>query len=99
MRKERIRITGSGRVGFTVRVQPSARKNEVSGWNASGELRIRLSAPPVEGAANKSLLAFLASNFGLRKRDFAIESGEHSRIKSVSAPASIAPLLEAIPEE
>jgi hypothetical protein len=93
-----IREHDEGRVGFRVRVQPSSRKDEILGWNASGELRVRLAAPPVEGAANRSLTLFLARSFGLGKRDVAVESGERSRTKLVSAPASAREALEELPE-
>ena len=93
-----IREQGDGRVGFRVRVQPSARKDEVLGWNEAGELRLRLAAPPVEGAANRRLVLFLAARFGLGKRDVIVESGLRSRVKAVSAPAGVRPALEALPE-
>ena len=87
-----------GRVGFRIRVQPSSRKDEIVGWNESGELRIKLTAPPVEGAANKRIPVFLARELGLNKRDIVIESGERSRSKLLSAPASARDALERIPD-
>lgn len=93
-----IRDHGNGRVGFRVRVQPSSRKDEILGWNAGGELRVRLAAPPVEGAANRSLSLFLARSLGLGKRDVVVESGERSKSKVVSAPASSRTALESLPE-
>ncbi len=68
------------------------------GWNEAGELRLRLSAPPVEGAANRRLPVFLARRLGLKKRDIVIESGERSRTKLLSAPASARAALEEIPD-
>jgi len=97
-RSVRLRGMKDGRVGFRVRVQPSARKDEILGWNEEGCLRIRLSAPPVEGAANKRLVKVLAEGLGLRRRDLAIESGERSRSKTISAPGSARRALEDIPE-
>ena len=94
----KIKKMAAGRVGFRVRVQPSARKDEILGWNEEGCLRVRITAPPVEGAANKRLVKFLAAKLGLRKRDLSIESGERSRIKTVSAPESTRNALEKIPE-
>lgn len=93
-----IRENENGRVGFRVRVQPSSRKDEILGWNAAGELRVRLAAPPVEGAANRSLSLFLGRSLGLGKRDVVVESGDRSRTKRVSAPASARAALEALPE-
>jgi uncharacterized protein (TIGR00251 family) len=94
----KISMRKDGRIGFRVHVQPSAAKNELLGWNSAGELRVRLTARPVEGAANRGLEAFLAKILGIRKRDISIESGERSRLKTISAPASAGPLLEEIPE-
>lgn len=87
-----------GRVGFRIRIQPSSRKDEIIGWNETGELRIRLAAPPVEGAANRRIPVFLAKKLGLKKRDIVIESGERSRSKLLSAPASARAKLEELPD-
>jgi uncharacterized protein (TIGR00251 family) len=46
-------------------------------------LRLRLAAPPVEGAANDELVRYLAKLFGLRKSDVIILSGGHGRRKRV----------------
>jgi len=70
-------------VKFAVRVIPRARKNEIAGWHG-GTLKIRLAAPPVEGAANAALVAFLAELLGVRQRDVVILQGERSRDKVVA---------------
>lgn len=87
-----------GRIGFRVRVQPSAPKNKLLGWNKAGELRIKVAAPPREGAANKKLVFFLAKHFSLKKNDVAIESGGRSRVKLVSTPSSIRDALLELPD-
>lgn len=46
-----------------------------------GMLKIRISAPPVDGAANAQLITFLAKSFGVAKSAVAFESGETSRKK------------------
>ncbi|WP_019834311.1 DUF167 domain-containing protein [Sphingomonas sp. PR090111-T3T-6A] len=46
-------------------------------------LAVRIAAPPVEGAANTALIAFLAKSLGVRKADVAIRSGEASRLKII----------------
>jgi uncharacterized protein (TIGR00251 family) len=46
-------------------------------------LKIRLSAPPVEGAANQALIEFLAATFDIPKRAITIVSGASSRSKVV----------------
>ncbi len=66
-----------------VRVIPRAKKNEVAGWR-EGALVVRLTAPPVEGAANRLLLRFLAKKVGVRAADLEIVSGETARDKVLS---------------
>jgi uncharacterized protein (TIGR00251 family) len=87
-----------GRVGFRVRIRPSAPRSELLGWNAAGELRIRVAAPPVDGAANAKLIALLAKRLSVRKGDVAIVSGESSRVKTIVVPASARPLLVDLPD-
>jgi uncharacterized protein len=89
---------GEGRIRFRVRVQPSASKNELLGWNAAGELRIRIAAPAEKGKANSELLSFLAKRFARAKSDIRIESGENSRVKTISAPSSIDEALRGLPK-
>jgi uncharacterized protein (TIGR00251 family) len=53
----------------------------VVGADGRSALQLRLAAPPVDGAANKALIAFLADALDLRKSDIVIRSGETSRLK------------------
>ena len=69
-------------VTFAVRLTPRAGKNEVAGVQA-GALRVRLTAPPVEGAANAALIEFIADRLKVRKSAVSIVSGEKSRNKIV----------------
>jgi uncharacterized protein (TIGR00251 family) len=92
-----IRNRRDGRVEFRVQVRPSARKNELLGWNAAGELRVKIAAPPRGGEANKELISFLAKYFSLHKREIIIESGKKSHVKVISAPASIRGTLVSLP--
>lgn len=71
-----------GRVRFAVRVQPRAARNEVAGVYGDA-IKIRLSAPPVDGAANEELVIFLASIFAVPRRSVRILAGEASRSKVV----------------
>jgi len=77
-----IRQTAEG-ASFSVRVQPRARKNEVCGVQGNA-LKVRLTAPPVEGAANEALVAFLAKSLGVRKSQVEILQGRTSRAKVVA---------------
>jgi len=67
---------------FKVRVQPRASKNELAGF-FEGALRIRLSAPPVAGAANEACRAFLAEKLGVPKSRVEIISGRTGRNKQI----------------
>ena len=65
-----------------VRVIPRASKSEVVGI-VDGNLKVRIAAPPVDGAANAELIKLLSRHFNVAKRDIAIISGDTSRIKKV----------------
>jgi len=69
---------------ITVKVQPRARKTEVAGLMADGTVKIRVAAPPVDGAANKALIEFLALVLGLPKNQIDIIAGEASEHKLIS---------------
>lgn len=74
-----IRSTASG-VELTVHVTPRAGANAIGG-ERQGALAIRLAAPPVEGAANDALLAYLAKVLVIPKSVIRIVAGERSRSK------------------
>ena len=63
-------------------LQPKASKDEFAGLHGD-RLKIRLTAPPVEGKANAHLMAFLAKAFGVPKSQVSLESGELNRQKRV----------------
>jgi uncharacterized protein (TIGR00251 family) len=69
-------------VRFDVRVQPRASRSEVAGAYGAA-VKIRLSAPAVEGAANKALIVFLARRLGVSKSAVTIAAGQRSRSKTV----------------
>lgn len=73
----------AGGVQFAVRVIPGTSKNEVAGVQ-EGALKVRLTAPPVEGKANRACIDFLADLLGLRRSSLAIVAGEKSRKKTVT---------------
>ena len=72
----------TGGVTITVRVTPRAHRNEIVGV-AGGALKVKLNAPPVEGAANAALCAFLAEALRVRKSAVTLVSGHTSRSKVV----------------
>ena len=71
-----------GSVSFVVRVQPRASRDEITGEWEDG-LKIRLTAPPVDGLANEALVALLAERLALSKRSITIVRGATSRQKTV----------------
>lgn len=82
-REIEFRISSAeGGAAFPVRVVPRASKNEISGRQGEA-VKIRLAAPPVEGAANEALIDFLAEILEVRKRQIEILSGHASRDKLV----------------
>lgn len=68
---------------LSVRVIPRASKSAISGRRGDA-IVVRLSAPPVEGAANEALVELLARAFSVPRRQVSIVSGERSRDKRVS---------------
>jgi len=76
-----------------LRLQPRASKNEMIGVDAGAtHLRIRVTAPPVDDAANAALVKFLADFFGIKKSAVRIKSGLRSRNKTVEVN-NLTPLL------
>ena len=71
-----------GRVLVHVRVQPKASRNAVHA-DPGGRIRVALTAPPVEGEANKALLVFLAKTLDISRAALVLVSGEKSREKTV----------------
>ncbi|NLO80835.1 MAG: YggU family protein [Xanthomonadaceae bacterium] len=64
-----------------LRIQPRAAKDELI-WQ-DGRLRLRITAPPVDGKANAHLCAYLAKLFGVPRGQVELLSGETSRDKRV----------------
>ncbi len=67
---------------FDVRVVPRASTSEIVG-EFDGALKIRISSPPIDGAANAELIKLLSKKFGVSKSNVEIISGETSKLKQV----------------
>ena len=65
---------------LAVRVIPNARRTEFSG-RREGEIVLRLSAPAVEGKANKAAVEFIAKHFGIARSRVRLVAGEKTRHK------------------
>ena len=76
-----IQATPDG-VRIRIRLVPRASRDQVMGEHG-GALRIAITAPPVEGKANKHLTKFLAKRLGLPPNRVSIAAGELSRDKVV----------------
>ena len=83
MRKFKLHGGKSGSA-LTVRVTPRARRTEVAEILEDGTIRIRVTAPPVEGKANAALIGFLADALGIRRSRIEIVAGERGLDKIVS---------------
>jgi uncharacterized protein (TIGR00251 family) len=97
---ERLVLRADGETTrLAVRVIPRAGRAGIDGVTEDGALRVRLTAPPVEGAANAALVAYLAALFGVPKRGIAIVRGAQSREKVVAVsapPATVRARLQAV---
>lgn len=79
------RLTGGKRgAALAIRVTPRARHNEIVEVLADHTIKIRLTAPPVEGKANEALVKFLAEILNVSKSRIEIVAGETGRDKLVS---------------
>ena len=71
-----------GAIIFAVRVVPRASKSEIIGEH-DGALKIKIHAPPVDGAANAELIKVLARKFGVAKNTVEITGGHASKQKQI----------------
>ncbi|MHB8883181.1 MAG: DUF167 domain-containing protein [Thermodesulfovibrionales bacterium] len=69
-------------IQINVRVEPRSSRREVSGLRGDA-LKVKLTAPPVGGAANEQLIEILSEAFGIRKSDISILRGHSSKNKVV----------------
>jgi uncharacterized protein len=89
-----IRYSQHGRnLTFTVRVVPRASQSVVGGEH-NGALRVRINAPPVDGAANRELTRTLAKSFRVPQKAIEIVSGSTSKNKIVRVEGGDAARLE-----
>jgi len=78
-----LRLDGKGaqqRVVLDISVSPNAKKTELVGWH-DGALRVRLSAPPVDGAANDALRKWLSAEIGVPQNQIELLRGATGRRK------------------
>lgn len=85
-----LREEDGGALVLTLHVQPGARRTEAAGVHGNA-LKIRLTAPAVDGKANAALLRFIADAFAVPLRNVGLIRGETARDKvvRVEAPARL----------
>ncbi|MBW6487114.1 MAG: DUF167 domain-containing protein [Syntrophobacterales bacterium] len=85
---------------FHVRVVPRASRSELAGVQDDA-LKLRITAPPVDGKANEECIRVLADFFDVKKRQVTIVSGHASRTKTIAiagkSSGEIAARLEKLP--
>jgi uncharacterized protein (TIGR00251 family) len=78
-----VRLRDSKRgLTFDIQVIPHASRAEIAGVQ-EGAFKVKVTAPPVEGAANEACIKLLARELGLKKSQMEISSGVKSRKKTV----------------
>ena len=92
----RVEVRGAS-IRVHVHVQPRASRSEVVGLHGAA-LKVRLHAPPVDGAANDALVALLAKELGVPRRDVRILQGATSRAKVVEITGTTAGAVRALAE-
>ena len=94
MKTERSFNLHSGKLGaaITVRITPRMAKNEITDILDDGTVKIRLTAPPVDGKANSCLISFLADILDVKPAKIEIISGLTARDKIIT-------ILDLSPEE
>ncbi len=90
-----IEVAADGRIRIKVAAQPGAKKTTVSGVH-DGCLKIKIAAPPVEGAANDELIAFLAERLHVKQKDVTLVSGQRTRRKTFQITAVDAATISSV---
>jgi uncharacterized protein len=89
-----IRYSQQGRsLTFAVRVVARASHSSIAGAH-DGALRVRIAAPPVDGAANRELIKVLAKAFKLPQSAVEIIAGANSKNKTIRIHGADARTLE-----
>jgi uncharacterized protein len=93
---ERLRVDVKGTVvRVSVHVQPRASRSEIIGQHGAA-LKVRLQAPPVDGAANEALVHLLADSLGVSRRSVRVVAGATSRTKTVEVDGTTEAAVRAL---
>lgn len=88
-------IKNGDEVTLLLFIQPKASKTEIVGEH-DNRLKIRIMGPPVDGAANKELIAFLKKKLKVDKNDIEISAGQNGRRKSVKVKTNAEAVLRGL---
>jgi uncharacterized protein len=72
----------SGGISFAVKVHPRAKKNSITG-EIGGALKLALTAPPVDGAANEACVDYFSKSLKVPRSSVTIASGQRNRLKVI----------------
>ena len=81
-----------------IKVKPNSKKDEVI-VESDGSIRVRIKAQPIEGKANKYLIAYMAEYFGLPKSSISLLKGETNQFKTLEIEAEEAEIMKRLKEE
>ena len=90
----RVHVKGTV-VRVAVHVQPRASRSEIIGQYGAA-LKVRLQAPPVDGAANEALVTLLAARLGVPRRAVRVVAGASSRAKTVEVEGTTEAAVRAL---
>lgn len=79
----------------TVRLTPRSSRDAIEGVNEAGTIRARVTAPPVDGAANKALIKLVARSLGVPRSRVSLVGGASSRVKRLRIAGVDAARVEA----
>lgn len=92
-----LRLADAGKpkqhIVLDISVSPNAKKTEVVGWH-DGALRVRLNAPPVDGAANEALRRWIADETGLTLATVELLRGATGRRKQLALHAPVEKIVD-----
>lgn len=98
MTAEVLRVQSHGAiVRVSVHVQPRASRSEIKGLHGSA-LKVRIQAPPVDGAANAAVEMLLADRLGVPRRAVTVVGGLTSRAKTVEIEGTTESAVRALAE-
>jgi len=89
-------------VQLALRVQPGAKRSQLLARMASGEWKVAVAAPPLEGRANEAVVELVSDLLGVKRRQVTVARGASSRrkvveVEGVSEAEAEARLTAALP--